>query len=226
MHKESPFNAIPMPVLGLVVVIVAVELVLTGAANGFAGGAQGIGWRAIATQDYAFAPAVLTEIFERGRGTFDMWKRFLTYTFIHQSLTHAVWTTVLVLAMGKYVGEILRPLSFLTLFFAASVGGAGIYGAMSPTNTPLLGAYPGVYGLIGAYTYLMWLTLGRLGENQLKAFQLIAVLMGLLVIYSMLFGSTPTWIAEVSGFIVGLFISPVLAPGGWAAFLARIRSRS
>ncbi len=226
MQEESPFNTVPLAPLALVAVIVVVELVLSAAANGFAGGAQGIGWRAGAFQDYAFAPAVMTEIFERGRGSIDMWKRFVTYAFVHVSFTHALWATVLLLAMGKYVGEILRPLPFLLLFFVTTIGGAAIYGLSSPINTPLLGAYPGVYGLIGAYTYLMWLTLGRLGENQLKAFQLIAVLMGLLVIYSMLFGSTPTWIAEVSGFVIGLFISPLLAPGGWDAFLTRIRNRS
>ncbi len=226
MQEESPFNTVPLAALALVAVIVAVELVLTAAANGFAGGAQGIGWRAGAFQDYAFAPAVMTEIFERGRGSFDLWKRFVTYAFVHVSFTHALWATVLLLAMGKYVGEILRPIPFLILFFASTIGGAAFYGVVSPTNTPLLGAYPGVYGLIGAYTYLMWLTLGRLGENQLKAFQLIGVLMGLLLIYSMLFGSSPTWIAEVCGFVIGLFIAPLLAPGGWQAFLTRVRNRS
>ena len=225
MTEESPFNAIPPVPLALVLIIVGVELTLSAAGAGLIGGAQGFTWRNGAVQDYAFAPAILTEIFERGRGSFDLWKRFVTYAFVHVSFTHALWAAVLLLALGKFVGEVFRPIPFLILFLVSTVAGATIYGLLSWQNTALLGAYPGVYGLIGAYTYLMWLTLERLGENQLKAFQLIGVLLGIMLVYSMIFGSTPTWIAEVAGFVVGLFIAPLLAPGGWAAFVYRIRNR-
>lgn len=223
--EEQPFNSVPFVPLVMVIVIAGIELSLTAAAAGWVGGMQGIGWRAGAFQDYAFAPAVMTEIFERGRGSFDMWKRFVTYPFVHISFTHALWACVLLLALGKFVGEVLKPAAFAVLFFLSAIAGAAIYGVLSWQNTPLLGAYPGVYGLIGAYTYLMWLTLGAMGENQLKAFQLIGILLGLLLVYSMLFGSTPTWIADVSGFVTGLFMAPLLAPGGWQAFLTRMRNR-
>ncbi|MGJ8609622.1 MAG: rhomboid family intramembrane serine protease [Octadecabacter sp.] len=226
MSDENPFNSVPMVPLALVFIIAGIELTLSAAGNGFIGGAQGIGWRNAAFQDYAFVPAVMTEIFERGRGTFNLWQRFVTYAFIHGSFTHALWACVLLLALGKYVGEVFRPAAFAILFFTSTIGGALVYGALSWQNTPLVGAYPGVYGLIGAYTYLTWLTLGRMGENQLKAFQLIGILLGILLVYSMIFGSTPTWIAEVAGFVIGLFIAPVLAPGGWGAFLRRIRNRN
>jgi len=226
MKEESPFNSIPPVPLLLVAIVVVVELTLSAAGQGFVGGAAGVGWRAAAFQDYAFAPAVMTEIFERGRGSFDLWKRFVTYAFVHFNFTHALWATVLLLALGKFVGEVYKPLAFLALFLVCTVLGAAIYGAVSWQNAPLLGAYPGVYGLIGAYTYLMWLTLARMGENQLKAFQLIGILLGLMLVYSMIFGTSPTWIAEVSGFLVGLVCAPVLAPGGWPAFVKRLRNRN
>lgn len=224
--NENPFNAVPPVPLLLFVVIAGVELTLSAAGAGFLGGAQGVGWRSAAFQDYAFAPAVMTEIFERGRGSFDLWKRFVTYPFIHLGFTHALWGAVLMLALGKFVGEKFHPLSFVILFFLCAVLGAAVYGLLSWQNTPLIGAYPGLYGLIGAYTYLMWLTLNRMGQNQLKAFQLIAVLLGIMLIYAMLFGSTPTWIADVAGFVIGLFAAPLLAPGGWSAFLNRMRQRN
>jgi len=189
-------------------------------------GVEGIGWRSVAFRDFAFAPVVMTEIFERGRGSLDLWQRFITYSFVHVSFTHALWASVLMLALGKFVGEALNAIPFLILFFTSSIGGAAIYGVISWENTPLLGAYPGIYGLIGAYTYLTWLRLGKLGENQLNAFRLIGVLMGLLVVYSVLFGATTTWIAEVAGFVIGMTISPLLTPGGWTAFIVRIRNRS
>ncbi|MEJ6510391.1 MAG: rhomboid family intramembrane serine protease [Octadecabacter sp.] len=225
MQEESPFNSIPPVPLILVLMIAGIELTLRAAGNGYIGGAQGIGWRSNAFQDYAFAPAVMTEIFDRGRGSFDLWKRFVTYAFVHFSFTHALWGIVLLLALGKFVGEAFRPIAFFILFFTCTILGAAIYGALSWQNSPLVGAYPGIYGLIGAYTYLMWLALERLGDNQLKAFQLIGILLGLMLVYSMIFGSSPTWIAEVAGFVVGLAIAPLLAPGGWSAFLIRLRRR-
>lgn len=226
MSEPSPFNSIPPAPLVLVIILAGIELTLSAAGQGFIGGAAGVGWRSAAFQDYAFAPAVMTEIFDRGRGTFDLWQRFVTYAFVHGNFTHALWAVVLLLALGKFVGEIYSAAAFLVLFFICTVGGAAVYGVLSWQNTPLIGAYPGLYGLIGAYTYIMWLTLGRAGENQLKAFQLIAVLLGLLLVYSVMFGSTPTWIAEVTGFVIGVVIAPILAPGGWQAFLARIRNRA
>jgi len=54
---------------------------------------------------------------------------------------------------------------------------------------------------------------------------LVGIITVIELILSMIFGSTPTWIAEVAGFVVGLIIAPLLAPGGWSAFLARMRQR-
>ena len=128
---ESPFNAIPLVPLALVAIIITFELTLTVAANGWVGGFQGVGWRAGAFGKFQFYPEVITEIFERGRGSFDYWKRFVTYPFIHSSLTHAVWVCVLLLALGKFVGEIFSSVAFLVLFFATSILGAVIYGVLS-----------------------------------------------------------------------------------------------
>ncbi|SLN51969.1 rhomboid family intramembrane serine protease [Pseudooctadecabacter jejudonensis] len=225
MREESPFNSVPPVPLILALVLAGIELTLSAAAMGYVGGAAGVGWRAQAFQDYAFAPSVWTQIFERGDWSLDMAGRLITYTFIHVNFTHALWAVVLLLALGKFVGEKFHPLNFILLFGVSSVGGAVVYGGLSWQNTALVGAYPGVYGLIGAYTYMMWLALERIGENQLKAFQLIGILLGIMLIYSMIFGSSPTWIAEVAGFLIGLFASPLLAPGGWAAFVTRMRNR-
>ena len=51
--------------------------------------------------------------------------------------------------------------------------------SIAPTTGPLLGGFPAAYGLIGAYTMLLWTALAGTGDTQLKAFSLIAILMGL-----------------------------------------------
>jgi membrane associated rhomboid family serine protease len=69
----------------------------------------------------------------------------------------------------------------------------------------------------------MWLRLGQLGSNQARAFTLIGVLMGLQLIFGLIFGANATWVADVSGFVVGFLASFVLSPGGFAKLRARIR---
>ncbi|NBD29682.1 MAG: rhomboid family intramembrane serine protease [Alphaproteobacteria bacterium] len=225
MDNQSPFNAIPPVPLALVLLIAGVELVFSAAENGFVGGPAGIGWRAAAMQDFAFAPGVMDAVFAYGDFGLDITRRFVSYIFVHYSFTHTLWACVLLLALGKFVGEAYRPVPFALLFLGSAILGAVVYGAFSPRDMPLVGAYPGIYGLIGAYTYMMWLTLGRMGENQYRAFTLIGILMGLMLIWSMLFGATPWWIAELSGFVTGLVLAPMVAPGGWQRFLDRVRQR-
>jgi len=104
-----------------------------------------------------------------------------------------------------------------------TVFGALIYGTLVSTNYPLIGLYPAVYGFIGAYTYIVWVSLGAMGRNQIQAFQLIGILLGLQLLFGLIFGGNPSWIAELAAFLIGFAISPVLAPGGWAALLTKLR---
>jgi membrane associated rhomboid family serine protease len=69
----------------------------------------------------------------------------------------------------------------------------------------------------------MWLRLGQLGANQARAFTLIGVLMGLQLVFGLLFGAAPTWVADVAGFVAGFAASVPLSPGGWARLRARLR---
>jgi membrane associated rhomboid family serine protease len=68
--------------------------------------------------------------------------------------------------------------------------------------------------------------LGATGQNQAKAFQLIGFLLVLQLVFGLLFGSDLSWIAELTGFAYGFVVSIVVAPGGWAALLAKLRERS
>jgi membrane associated rhomboid family serine protease len=90
---------------------------------------------------------------------------------------------------------------------------------------PLFGAYPAVYGLIGAFTYLLWLRLGQAGENRLQAFRLIGMLLAIQLVFGALFGSSPQWLGDVGGFLAGGATAVLVAPGGFAALRARLRSR-
>lgn len=226
MDQEAIVNPIPPVVIVLCLIVVGVEFVLSAANAGIIGGPLGIGWRLIALQDYTFSPAVLDRVVSVGDFSFDLLKRFVTYGFVHATFTQALFAAALLLALGKFVGDVFSAGAVLLVFFGSLIFGAIVFGLILGGTAPLYSVYPGVYGLIGAYTYIIWLNLGRTGQNQLQAFRLIGFLLALQLLFGLLFGSNPVWIAELAGFAFGFGISTVAAPGGWTALLVKLRKRS
>jgi membrane associated rhomboid family serine protease len=227
MHDPdaSPVNPLPPPVAALALVIAGIELTLAAAARGLIGGPGAIGWRQGALEQYAFFGAVLDWMIERGSWPPEHLMRFATYPFVHFGFTHALFVIVFLLALGKLVVETMGTLAFLAVFFGSAVAGALAFGLLLDDPVPLAGGFPAVYGLIGAYTWILWVSLGRVGAPQHRAFLLIGVLLGIQLVFGVLFGSTNEWVAEVTGFLTGFALSFVVGPGGWRRALAAIRRR-
>lgn len=152
-----------------------------------------------------------------------MLKRFVTYAFVHGSFTQALFVCVFLLAMGKMVGEVMGEIAVLLIFLVSALGGALAYALLVGGQVALVGGFPAVYGLIGGFTHLLWLSLSRVGAQQYRAFSLIAFLMGIQLLFGVLFGGSPEWVADLAGFVTGFLMSFFLVPGGWRRILARLR---
>jgi membrane associated rhomboid family serine protease len=150
--------------------------------------------------------------------------RFVTYQFVHWSLTHAIFIVVFILALGKMVAEIYRPWAVLVIFFGSAIAGAMAFVAL-PVERALVGGYPAVYGLIGAFTYMLWTRLGAVNANRYRAFTLIGLLLGFQLVLGLIFGGSWDWVAEIAGFAAGFALSFAVAPGGWQRMLSRVRDR-
>ena len=96
---------------------------------------------------------------------------------------------------------------------------------MPAVHAPLIGAYPPVYGLIGAFTFLLWVGLAAQGANKLRAFSMIGFLLGVQLLFGVLFGGGWEWLADIAGFAAGFGLSFVVSPGGWARVVAGLRQR-
>lgn len=225
-EHQSPINPIPPLVLIVFGVVLAIEAAFSLGELNILGGSAAA-WRVQAIQDYAYAPEALRLIMN-GNNDPSLWLRLIAYPFVHASFTHAVFASILWLALGKFASEFYRPWAVATIFIASTLMGAlayGVYGIWMKTNVPLLGFYPSDFGMIGAFTYLSWVRLGHEGNNRFQAFAMISVLMGLQVVYSVLFGSNPTWVADIAGFVTGGVAAILVAPGGWRRFLELLRKR-
>ncbi|WP_163849055.1 rhomboid family intramembrane serine protease [Pseudooceanicola aestuarii] len=220
---EYPVNPLPPVVTALFLVIIGIELLFTLAGQGIVGGPGAVGWRVAAIQDYAFAVPVMDWILTNQALPPELAIRFASYVFVHGSLTQGLFAGVMVLALGKFVGEIMHPLALLTVFFVSAILGALAFGLLAADPRPLYGAFPAVYGLIGAFTYILWVNLGAVGANRVAAFRLIGMLMAIQLVFGLLFQVGQTWIADLAGFVAGFALAPVLLPGGIARLRARLR---
>jgi membrane associated rhomboid family serine protease len=225
-HREpSPMNAVPPLVLAIAAVIMGAELLFQMGARGMIGGPEAVGWRLEAVRDYGFSNRALTWMIETGELRLEYVMRLVTFPFVHGSLLQAVFAAVMALALGKFVGERMPQWAVCVLFFAASAAGAIAYGLLLPDGPGLIGAFPGVYGLIGGFTYLIWLRLGEMGANQTRAFSMIGFLMGIQLIFGLMYGTDNSWTADVAGFAAGFVLSIVLVPGGFRSLHNKLRQR-
>ncbi|MBV2359951.1 rhomboid family intramembrane serine protease [Thalassococcus sp. CAU 1522] len=222
-HDEPPLNPLPPVVVVLFLLIVGVEAAFSLGARGLIGGPGAVGWRLEAAETYGISGPVIGWMIETGRWPAEHLMRFVTYPFVHGTFTHALFAGVILLAMGKMVAEAAGQLVVLAVFVLAGVVGALVFGLVLDTRMVLVGAFPPVYGLIGAFTYLLWVRLGQVGAPQIRAFSLIGVLMVLQLVFGLFFDAAPGWIADLSGFAAGFGLSVVLVPGGWTRLLERLR---
>lgn len=224
-HSEPPLNPLPPVVIALFLVIVGIESAFSLGARGIVGGPGAIGWRLEYLERFAFSSEIFAWMQQTGQWPVEHVIRTVSYVFVHGSFTQALFAGVMLLALGKMVGEAMGSLAVILIFFGSAAGGAVIFALTIGGTNLLIGAFPAVYGLIGGFTYLLWLRLGQLGEKQVRAFSLIGFLLFIQLIFGLLFGSNAEWVADISGFGIGFALSTVLVPGGWAKLVSRLRQR-
>ena len=226
---HGPINPLPVVVWWLALPIVAAEAVFALGQFGLLGGADGVGFRLAGMRQAAFAPDALLRMIELGRFDARAVLRLLIYPFVHTSLTHALFTLVFLLALGNMVATLFRPWALIALFFGSAIGGALVYTGLSiwlPGRASLLvGGYPAVFGLVGAFTFVLWTRLEQQNENRMRAFALIGLLMLFQLVFALFGGIGYGWVAEIAGFVTGFGLSFLLVDGGMARVMAQIRRR-
>ncbi len=224
-HQDpSPFNDLPPVIVVIALALVLIEGIFLSAESGLLGNGHGVSWRLTAVEEYGFYGQIIDLMIERGDFRPNFLMRFITYAFIQPTFLSMVFVGVFLLALGKFVGEVFRPWAVVAVFLASAVGGAAAYGLVLNDPRPLIGGFPAVYGLIGAYTYILWLFSAAAGANQFAAFRLIALLMGIQLVFTALFGGSNDWVADLGGFATGFGLSFVVSPGGWARLQAKLRN--
>ena len=223
--NAPPLNPLPPIIWILALPLIAMELVLGLAGAGLVGGPQGMSWRLQAVERFGLFPDLLKYQLETGGHPLVELHRLVSYILVHGSFTHALFAVVMLLALGKMVAEVFRWWGVLVVVLGSAVAGAVTYGLLVPDRVQLIGAFPAVYGLIGAFTFLIWTRLALVGANRFRAFSLIGALLFIQLVFGLLFGAGWDWVADIAGFAAGFLASFVVSPGGFRRVLDQLRQR-
>ena len=224
-RNAAPFNPLPPVVWAMVLGLLGIELLLQAGAHGLIGGPEAVGWRQSLIHRFGFSGAIWEWMVETRRFGVENLLRFVTYPLLHGGLVHVGFVAVLLLALGKAVGEALRGWAVLAVALAGSAAGALVYASLRPEATWLFGGYPAVFALVGAYSVLLWTEAEGQGGRRLRAFGLVATLLAIRIALGLWVGVSSDWIADIAAFATGFGLAFLLVPGGWRRLLARLRAR-
>ncbi|MBF9029088.1 rhomboid family intramembrane serine protease [Rhodobacterales bacterium HKCCE3408] len=222
--NASPFNALPTVVVVLAVVIGGLELMFQLATAGLLGGPGGVGWRLAAIRDYGVSGELVRWMVDNAMWQGDILVRFVSYPLIQGGLVPALFAIVFILALGKLVATAFSQWSVPVIFWIASIAGALGFSFLTNSAFVLVGGMPGAYGLIGAFTYILWTRPGQ-GAAGLRAFQFIAILAAVQLGFGLFAGEFGPFVSEICGFAAGFLVSFLVRPGGWTRMLSRMRQR-
>lgn len=206
---RSPIPRAPRPGFGsagapgylwvLVGLLVAIELVLTAAEAGLVGQP---GLRVGAFMLGAFWPPLLVPGAE-GLYPGQRFVMFLSHAFLHGSLGHVAMNGVILLALGKALGERAGAVRTLALFALSAIAGAAAFALLSSASGPMIGASGAAFGFFGLWN--AWDFTARLRAG-LPLRPVLATVAGLVLINVALWlflGGGLAWQAHLGGYLTG-----------------------
>ena len=174
-------------------------------------------------RQFAFMPEGFGRAMSAGLWISELFWRMLTYPFVHGSLMQGVFASVFILAMGKFVGEVLGNIAVVAIFFASAIFAALGFAMFTSSGFPLFGGFPAAYGLIGAFTFVLFSRSQGILTQQLMAFRLLGILMVINIAFAMMQSGPPLWVAELFGAISGFISAMIIHPGGVKIIINKIR---
>ena len=228
-HNASPFNNVPAVAVIAVLAMALIEAAVELGAQGYVGGPGAVGWRLDLLNRFAFSGPLVRWAIENHQFQPQILWRFVTYPFVHASFANMAFAAVFTLALGKFVGEVVGGLALSLIWLGAAVA-AALAMVLLPASIPLFGGMPPAYGLIGAFTFILWQRARMTGQSPGAAFQLILFLLGIQIVFAVIGGGgwallMVRMLPDLAAVAAGFGLCALLAPGGWSMLREFIRRR-
>ncbi len=210
--KHGLLQPLPGAVWALVIAIAAVEAVLWAGAQGLVNWAGSAGWRAQAWAAVGITPDLQGWMVETGQTPLPHLARYLAFGLVHAGPAQAALVIVITAALGKYCAERLGSLRLLLILGLAQAIGGVAFGLMAPSGAWLIGGYPLIFALAGAYGWLAWHAATGTAAR-LRACALVAALLGARLALAAIMGGGLDWVADITACLAGATLTALLRPG-------------
>lgn len=192
--------------LAILVLCCGVELTLVAADLGLIGTPR---WRAMAYGNGAFWAGLLDNW--RPNYAAQPWLMFVTYAFLHGDIWHLAGNMITLLLLGEIIILRAGQRGMAAIYAVSAVGGAVVFGLMTSSMQPMVGASGALFGLAGAWLFWEWADRRRFG---LSFWPVVWIALGLVVfnvlLWAVLAGRV-AWETHLGGFLAGWIAALVLS---------------
>lgn len=201
----EPHRPLPRALLVLVLVIAAIECLLS---------ASDAGWIPDPTLRGRFLQtgAFWTPLLHGAEPIFALqpYTMFLSHALLHGSLLHMVMNMAILLALGRFVADRYGDGVILPLFLVGAVGGGAAYALLSTSPVPMVGASGADFAFIGVWSVWDLRRHRAAGVSAQPVWVRIGVLAALNVAMYIGLGGMLAWQAHLGGFLAGCAFGVVL----------------
>lgn len=134
------------------------------------------------------------------------WWRYVTSIFIHGGFGHLLFNCFSLFLFGPYLERLLGRIKFIVLYLASGIAGNILTVLLMTRLTISVGASGAIYGLFGAYLFMV---LYRKRYIDAQSSKMVIIILAIGVVYSLIVPEI-NFLAHLGGFIGGFIIYPLL----------------
>jgi membrane associated rhomboid family serine protease len=198
-EMSEPYRPPPRELLILAGMIALIEIVLELADRGILGDASlrarvfavGAFWSPLlhgAEPIYAGQPVAM----------------FVSHAFLHGGFLHMAMNCVVLLGLGRLVADRYGPGAILPVFLAGAVAGGAVFGLLTASRIPMVGASGAIFAFVGVWVVGDWRRLRAAGRSARPVLSRVLGFVLLNVIFFFALSGMLAWEAHLGGFLAGL----------------------
>lgn len=198
--KTTKYTIAPLPVAVVILIFICVfvEFALGLADYGVIGSTR---WRSLSYQNGAFWAGLLYNW--QPNFTLQPWTMFVSYSFLHSGFTHLLGNMLALAWLGQIACERIGQSGFVALYIVSAIFGGLVFGIITGSAQPMVGASGALFGLAGAWQCWIWQDYTSSGKSLKPIFWTLLLLVALNFFMWLSANGQLAWETHLGGFIAG-----------------------
>lgn len=197
----------PLSVWVIIALCVVIELMLAANDHGLFGPPRG---RNLAYEVGAFWPGLLTNW--QPNYALQPVLMFFSYSLLHGGLLHLGMNMLTLASLGHGVCARVGQWRFVVIYIVSAAGGALVYGLLTESGLPMVGASGALFGLAGAILAWIWEDEATLSSALIEVGRVLFLLVAINVIMFVALSGSLAWETHLGGFLAGWILGIAFHP--------------